>query len=309
LMSKQDELKRNFGGNIAASMGQTPLRGVSPTLGAAPVLTVTRRNDVVTVPVELVISDPDQPREEFGEEELDQLAASIAEQGQLQTVVVYKEGERYMLVCGERRWRAVKRKGLPTINATLLKEKPDEMTRLILQHQENRQRKAFTRNEEAKVFRTLMERFGMSRAEVARKLVITEADVSRALAIEAKLPEDVKEKVTSGVIAPAVAYEITKVGGADRQRELAEMAEHGASRADIIEAAKGFRDVAPRKRAGRRKVDSPSHSHLEYKAGGITVTLTGSGLAEGAEVIAAALDEVKARVLAEAHDNARDYAA
>lgn len=308
-MSKQDELKRNFGGNIAASMGQTPLRGPRPAPGAMSALAVTRRNDVITVPVDLIFPDPDQPREEFGEEEIDQLATSIAEQGQLQTIVVYKEDDRYMLVCGERRWRAVKWKGLPTINATLLKEKPNEMTKLILQHQENRQRKAFTRNEEAKVYRTLMNRFGMSRADVARRLAITEADVSRAMAIDEKLPQDVKEKVTSGMIAPAVAYEITKVGDVDHQRELAAMAEQGATRADIIEAAKGLREVAPRKRAGPKKAKSFGRARLVYEARGIVVTLTGDGLAAGSEAIAAALDEVKARVLAEAQGDARDQAA
>ena len=254
-MGKQDELKRNFGGNIAASMGRTPLRGASPPGETSPGLTVTRRNDVITIPADLVDPDPNQPREEFGEEELEQLATSIAEQGQLQTVVVYKEGERYMLVCGERRWRAVKKKGLPTINATLLKEKPDELTRVILQHNENKQRKAFTRNEEAKVYRTLMERFAMSRADVARTLAIAEADVSRALAIDEKLPEDIKEKVSSGGIALTVAYEITKVCDPDHQRELAEMAEQGATRAEIIETAKSMREVAPRKRPDRRKPD------------------------------------------------------
>lgn len=260
MATKAENLIKAMGGNITSSIGGGPeLRGGRPA-AQVPALDVKRATNVIVIPTEMVDPDPDQPREDFGEadESLDQLSASIAEQGQLQTVVVYEEGGRYMLVCGERRWRAAKKAGLTKINATLLLERPDELMKIILQHQENRQRKALTRNEEAKVFRTLMDKFGMSRADVARKLAISESDVSRALAIDEKLPEDVKEKVAEGKIAPSVAYEITKVQDPDRQRALAELAELGATREAVAAEAKKARADAGQVVAQRKPPTSRS---------------------------------------------------
>lgn len=164
----------------------------------------------------------------------------------------------------------------------------------VLRYTENRQRKAFTRNEEARVYRALMEGFGLSKAEVARRLSVSESEVSRALAVDEKLPEDVRGKVAAGAIGVSVAYELTKVADPDRQRALAALAEQGATREEVAAEVKRVRaaagDVVARRKApaSRRPV---SVGRKEFAlAGGGRVTLTGPAAA-GPDAWVAALRE------------------
>jgi hypothetical protein len=100
--------------------------------------------------------------------------------------------------------------------------------------------------------------------------------------------------VSSGGIAPTVAYEITKVCDPDHQRELAEMAEQGATRAEIIETAKSMREVAPRKRPERRKPDRGT-APVEITLADSRSKVTVSGPAAGTpETCLAALREAEA---------------
>src|SRR5699024_6753265 len=100
---------------------------------------VSRNKDAAVVPVEKIGSDPTQPREEFDEVELEKLSESLRSRGQLQPITVYWDEGRglYVLVCGERRWRAAKLAGIPTMTATILPKAPESGERLALQCIEN----------------------------------------------------------------------------------------------------------------------------------------------------------------------------
>ena len=109
-----------------------------------------------------------QPRKRFPEEELTELAASIRSTGILQPVIVRREGDGYGLVAGERRWRAAQKAGLLKVPA-LVREIPDDRlleTALI----ENIQRQDLNPIEEATAYSTLIEKLGLTQAEVAERV-------------------------------------------------------------------------------------------------------------------------------------------
>jgi ParB family chromosome partitioning protein len=126
-MGKLDELRRAGSAAAAESMGAgVPLlhgaTAIGPTQVPAHLQGVTRVKNVAQIPVEKIGPDPDQPREEFDEEALGRLADSLKARGQLQPIRVrWDEGRGlYVILVGERRWRAARMAGLPTLSAVIV---------------------------------------------------------------------------------------------------------------------------------------------------------------------------------------------
>ncbi|HHE72769.1 MAG TPA: ParB/RepB/Spo0J family partition protein, partial [Chloroflexi bacterium] len=120
------------------------------------------------VPIEMIVPNPHQPRTRIDAEELQTLAASIREHGVIQPLVVTRGEDGYQLVAGERRWRAAKLAGLTEVPAIIKEVAPREMLELALV--ENIQRADLNPLEEAQAYRHLVEDFGLSQSEVARRV-------------------------------------------------------------------------------------------------------------------------------------------
>jgi len=180
---------------------------------------------VGTVEIARVVPDPDQPREQFSEEAIDRLARSISEKGQLSAIRVRwsEELAKWVIIAGERRWRAAKRAGLATIDC-YFHEGPLTASE-ILQHQliENCLREDLQPIEEARAFAKLIAMNRWTRAQLAEALRIAPSKVSRALAL-LKLPADVQDQVTAGAISARSAYELSKLKGDRARRKLAQHA-------------------------------------------------------------------------------------
>jgi ParB family chromosome partitioning protein len=171
-------------------------------LGTAPrVQPVAVPADAVRVeklPVHVVEGDPEQPRRTFDEEELAELAASLKLHGQLQPIRVRRvSGGRYVVVAGERRLRAAKLAGLATIDAIVLEERVSLDRVRIEAVVENLQRADVPPLEAAESYRRLLSLWGVSQAELARRLGISSATVSRALSL-LDAPEDVRARIAAG---------------------------------------------------------------------------------------------------------------
>ena len=151
---------------------------------------MSRNKDAALIPTDKIGPDPDQPREEFDPDELQRLAESLQTRGQLQPITVYWEEGRglYVIVCGERRWRAAKLAGMTTMTATILARAPEPGERLALQLIENLLRSDLRPVEEAKAYRQLMRLNGWNAAQLSRELAVTESKVTRAMAL-LELPE------------------------------------------------------------------------------------------------------------------------
>lgn len=154
------------------------------------------------VPVDQIVPNPDQPRSRFDDESLDELADSISEMGVLQPVVVTVSDDGYVLVAGERRWRAARAVGLDTIPA-VVRGTTGEST-LVEALVENVQRQDLTPLEEAHAYRQLLEDYGMNQDEVAKRVGKSRPAVSNTLRL-LQLPGPVQVMVDGGALSAGAA--------------------------------------------------------------------------------------------------------
>ena len=170
--------------------------GVSGLLGAAPAA-------VPGQPLELKIVDiersPYQPRREFREEELRELAESLKNNGLVQPPTVRRNAQgRYELIAGERRLRAAQLAGWAKIRVTLVEA--DDQTAAVMTTTENLQREDLNPIEEAVSYRTLQDKFNLTQAEVAEKVGKGRATVANATRL-LELPEEVKQLVATQLLS------------------------------------------------------------------------------------------------------------
>ncbi len=134
---------------------------------------------VLEVPLTTIRPNLNQPRAEIRDQDLVELAASIEAHGVIQPLIVAREGDGYRLVVGERRWRAARLAGLPTVPAIVRDVAPQQMLELALV--ENVQREDLNPLEEAAAYCQLIEEFGLTHEEVARRVGKSRAAVSNTL--------------------------------------------------------------------------------------------------------------------------------
>lgn len=169
---------------------------------------------------ELAVDDirpnPAQPRTEFDEEALEELTHSIREFGVFQPVVVRlieptpKTGPTYELIMGERRLRASKRAGLETIPAIVRGTEDEHMLRDALL--ENLHRAELNPLEEASAYQQLLQDFGTTQEELARRIGRSRPQISNTIRL-LKLPEHVQTKVAAGVLTAGHARAILALDG------------------------------------------------------------------------------------------------
>lgn len=137
------------------------------------------------IPLGLVAPDPAQPRKAFPEADLAELAASLRQHGQLQAALVRWDAAagRYVLLAGERRWRAAPLAGLAALRCEVLERELTPGDRLCQQLAENIHRRALTPVEAARGYRDLMALEKVGVREAARRLGLAPSTVSRALAL------------------------------------------------------------------------------------------------------------------------------
>lgn len=180
------------------------------------------------VDIDQVIPDPNQPRSEFTPEALERMAESIRDRGQLAPIRVRWSEERFkwMIIAGERRWRAAKLAGLPTIECHFHTGDLSPSELLEQQLIENLLREDLKPVEEARAYASLMEINGWNGKQVAERLHVPASQVSRALAL-LRLPEDIRRDVDAGDVSARAAYELSKLPNVSQQRQLAERAATG----------------------------------------------------------------------------------
>ncbi len=167
---------------------------------AEPVIGTKRLKNAKAIDVDHIDADP-QHREVFDEAKLQDLAASIGKHGQLQPIRVRWDGERskYVIIAGERRWRATKIAGLSTIDCIVADGDLSDAEILREQILENAIREDLKPTEQGRAFEALMQQEGWNGKQLAAELHISPSTVSRALAL-LKLPADVQAKVDRGVL-------------------------------------------------------------------------------------------------------------
>lgn len=164
---------------------------------------------------ELAVGDidpnPHQPRSHFDEETLASLAASVRELGVLQPILVRPVGERYELIAGERRWRAARRAGLARVPAVV--RTIDDSTSLEQAVVENLHRQDLNPLEEAGAYQQLIEDFGLTQEDVARRVGRSRSAVANILRLF-QLPPSVQRMVRDGQLSAGHARAL--LGSPDR---------------------------------------------------------------------------------------------
>ncbi len=176
-------------------------KGLDALFGPAPEEEQMKENDILkNLKITEVEPNRNQPRKKFDQEALEELAQSIKEYGLIQPIVVTQKDGYYSIIAGERRWRASKIAGLKEIPAIIREdnEKINSEISLI----ENMQREDLNPVEKAMGIKTLMDNYGMSQEEVAKKLGkgrSTVANWVRVLNLEPRVLEMAKEgKISEG---------------------------------------------------------------------------------------------------------------
>lgn len=195
------------------------------------------------IAVDKIDPNPEQPRTEFGD--LTELTASIAEKGVLEPLLVKpsRSTGRWMIIAGERRWRAARQAGLREVPCVEMEV--DEGTVAEIALIENMQRKDLTVWEEADGLLALCERFGYTHEEVARKVGKSRSTVTEALSVAA-IPPDVREICRQAdVSAKSMLLQIVRQPDDDGMRRLAkEIASRGLTRDDAREVRR--QEMGPR---------------------------------------------------------------
>ena len=146
-------------------------------------------SDLKELPLDSIEPDPDQPRRTFDETELQDLSNSIKALGVIQPIVVIREGKKYVIVAGERRWRAAKMAGLETIPAVV--RTMNSQNRLEASLIENVQRQDLNPIETATAYAKLREQFNMNVNEIADRIGKSSATVSNTMRL-LSLPDEAK---------------------------------------------------------------------------------------------------------------------
>ena len=176
---------------------------------------------IETLPLRVIEPDPGQPRKTFDDETLAELSASIAEHGLLQPIAVRpKPSGGYLIVAGERRWRASRMAGLTEV-PVIVKDVTDEQA-MELALVENLQREDLDPVEEAAGIRELMTRCDLTQEQAARKLGKSRSALANSLRL-LSLPETVLELLKSGFITIGHAKVVLGLPTPELQEEAAQM--------------------------------------------------------------------------------------
>lgn len=161
-----------------------------------------RQDGALTVSIEQIIPNPRQPRTTIDSEQLAELAESIKVHGLIQPLVVTETVEGYVLIAGERRWRASRLAGLEQVPIIVKETTPQHMLELALI--ENIQRADLNALEEAHAYRQLVDEFGLTQEAVADRVGKARTTVTNLLRL-LTLPEGVQSAVADGRISGAHA--------------------------------------------------------------------------------------------------------
>ena len=282
-------------GNLTESMGMRPdiaAPRLSPTpspkdVGRRPLQGFGR------IDVAQVVPDPSQPRADFADERIERLSRSIKDRGQLSPIRVRWSDRhgKWMIIAGERRWRAARRAGLEAIECYFHESDLDASEILQQQLIENCLREDLRPTEEAHAFRKLMDLNGWNQKQLSRTLHLSETRVTRVLSL-LKLSPEVRAQIDSGSLSVRAAYEISKLQDTNAQKKLADRSadENLTSQqtANAVRQRKGKANAKPR----ATRLTFPTEDGWK-----VVVSASRMGSYEEVEqALSNALDEVRHRI-------------
>lgn len=232
---------------------------------------------VLTLNINDIEPNRDQPRKDFDDDSVNELADSIKQHGLIQPIVVAPlSNGRYSIVAGERRWRACRIAGLTDVPVIIKDAAKQELMEIALI--ENLQREDLNPVEEAFGYRSLIEAFGLTQEEVALRMGKSRTAVTNALRL-LNLNEDELSALRSGTITAGHARTLITVDDAELRQKMLLMAQNGASVRELEKIAKLSKKTdKPKKKVEKNKL----YSEVELALKGelhrkVKITSTGNG--------------------------------
>jgi len=172
------------------------------------------KNNVIELALDRIIPNPDQPRTYFDETEIHGLAESVKSVGLIQPIIVRERDGLYIIVAGERRYRACKLNEMKTIKAIIIEA--DDEQNLTMALIENIQRESLNPIEEAKAYKVLINRFKLKQQDLARKVGKERTTITNSLRL-LNLPEEIQEAIIDKKMSSGHAKVILSVDEPEKQ--------------------------------------------------------------------------------------------
>jgi ParB family transcriptional regulator, chromosome partitioning protein len=227
-------------------------RGLASLIGDMTVETTTteRNRPQRRIPIDQLRPNPRNPRQNFSEPELDELAASITQRGIIQPIVVRNVHGHFEIIAGERRWRAAQRAGMHDVPIVVLDANDTEALELAII--ENVQRTDLNPLEEASGYQALADQFGYGQEDIAKTVGKSRSHVANTLRL-LKLPDSVKGYINSGQLSAGHARAL--LGQADPEVMARAIIENGLNvrQVEALAQEQSARPAKSKKRRGRRK--------------------------------------------------------
>jgi len=212
-------LGRGLGALLGSSPARPPITAPGPENSLPAAVAVDNRERVLRVKLDRIKPSPLQPRKDFTPEALQELAASIKEQGIVQPLIVRDQQTHYELIAGERRWRAAQLLNLTEV--PVIVREADDRSVLELALIENLQRENLNAMEEALGYSQLVEQFQLRQEDVAIKVGKSRVAVANALRL-LKLTPEIQACVRDGRLSVGHAKVILSLASGDHQKLAAE---------------------------------------------------------------------------------------
>lgn len=179
-----------------------------------------RKNEIIFVQSEQIRPNPFQPREDFDNQGIEELAQSIKEKGVIQPLLVRRKADFYELIAGERRLRAAKLLNLKELPIIVKDAEDQDCLELALI--ENIQRQGLNPIEEAHAYQHLIDKFHVTQEKISGVLGKSRVTISNTLRL-LKLPQEIQEELKKGRISFAHGRTLLEIEDANQQRRLAQM--------------------------------------------------------------------------------------
>ncbi|MCX5703714.1 MAG: ParB/RepB/Spo0J family partition protein [Candidatus Omnitrophica bacterium] len=189
-------------------------KGISALI---PVKATGRKDEIIYVQTDQIKPNPFQPREDFDQQSIEELAQSIKEKGVIQPLLVRQRGEHYELIAGERRIRAAKLLSLKEI-PIIIKDVEDQDS-LEMALIENIQRQGLNPIEEAHAYQYLLDKFQVTQEKISEVLGKARVTITNTLRL-LKLPLEIQEEMKKGRISFAHGRALLEIEDANQQRRL-----------------------------------------------------------------------------------------
>lgn len=177
------------------------------------------KDQILWVKLSRLEPDPEQPRKDFGEDEINELADSIKTHGVFQPLLVQKKDRGYMIVAGERRWRAAKIAGLHEV--PVIVREFNEQEKVEIQLLENLQRQKLNPIEEGQAYKRLLSDYGLKQDQLGERIGKNRVTITNAMRL-LKLDPRVQQMVIEGKLRQGHARSLLPITDGDKQYEMAQ---------------------------------------------------------------------------------------